>query len=223
LQRLGKPSSVREIYDKVIELDLYKFNTPVPEHVLRTEMRRKTLEVERSDLSNDVYFKTSDNEIYELMNEPAKRRTAVGMKRIQRASDKEAIIEILTSERVGAFREIWRLMFFAALVGFKNGRRETLGSTQSGEGIRQDSFANNPVWLGTLYLFGLVETGTTDVLRSEEEAENERTKIFEEYANGGLALLKEQFETSSESLDTLLTFIQSQTETASTPDLAVSI
>lgn len=223
MQRLGKPSSVREIYDKVIELDLYKFNTPVPEHVLRTEMRRKTLEVERSDLSNDVYFKTSDNEIYELMNEPAKRRTAVGMKRIQRASDKEAIIEILTSERVGAFREIWRLMFFAALVGFKNGRRETLGSTQSGEGIRQDSFANNPVWLGTLYLFGLVETGTTDVLRSEEEAENERTKIFEEYANGGLALLKEQFETSSESLDTLLTFIQSQTETASTPDLAVSI
>lgn len=152
----------------------------------------------------------------------------MGSKRIQRASDKEGIIEILTStsetsEGVGAFKEIWRLMFFAALVGFKNGRREPLGSTQSGDGIRQDSFANNPVWWGTLYLLGLVETGTTDVLRSEEEAEDERTKIFEEYANGGLAILKEHFETSHGSLDTLLTFIQSQTETASPPDLAVTI
>lgn len=225
LQRIGKPSSVREIYDKVIELDLYKFNTPVPEHVLRTEIRRKTLGVERSDLSDDVYFKTSDNETYELMKEPAKRRAAVGMKRIQRASDKEGIIELLTSESVGAFKEIWRLMFLAALVGFKNGRREPLGSTQSGEGIRQDSFANNPVWLGTLYLLGLVETGTTDVLRSAEEAENERTKIFEEYANGGLAILKQEFDASDGNLDALLTFILSQTEStlSRTPDLQVEI
>lgn len=223
LQRIGKPSSVREIYDKIIELDLYKFNTPVPEHVLRTEIRRKSFGVERVDLSGEVFFKTADDEIYELMKEPAKRRATVGIKRIQRASDKEAIIELLTSESVGAFREIWRLMFFAAIVGFKNGRREPLASIQSGEGIRQDSFANNPVWSGTLYLLSLVETGQTDVLRATEEAEDERIKIFEEYANGGLAILKEQFETSAESLDSLLTFIQSQTETAATPDLAVTI
>jgi len=223
LQRIGKPSSVHAIYSKIVELQLYTFNTPVPEHVLRTELRRKTLGVERTDSSGDVYFRTSDDETYELMKEPVKRRAAVGMKRIQRASDKEAIIELLTSESVGAFREIWRLMFFAALVGFKNGRREALNSTQSGEGIRQDSFANNPVWLGTLYLLGLVETGSTDVLRSAEDAENERIRIFEEYANGGLELLKEQFETSNGSLDTLMMFIQSQTESVSTPDLAVTI
>ncbi len=145
------------------------------------------------------------------------------MKRIQRGSDKDEIIALLTSDSVGAFKEIWRLMFFAALVGFANKRREPLKATQSGEGIRQDSFANNPVWLGTLYLLGLVETGTTDVLRSAEEAENERTKIFEEYANGGLAILKEQFETSNGSLDTLLTFIQSQTQSTPSPDLSVTI
>ena len=223
LLRIGKPSSIREIYEKIIELNLYTFNTPVPEHVLRTEIRRKTLGVERTDSSGDVFFKTPDGEIYELMKEPAKRRAAIGIKRIQRASDKEAIIELLTSESVGAFREIWRLLFFAALVGFKNHRREPLGSTQSGEGIRQDSFANNPVWLGTLYLLGLVETETTDTLRSTEEAENERITIFEEYANGGLAILKEHFASSNESLDSLLTFIQSQTQTASTPDLSVTI
>lgn len=192
---------------------------------MQTEIRRKTFGVERRDLSVDVFFKLAGDELYELMKEPTKRRGTVGMKRIQRASDKESIIEILTSDSVGAFREIWRLLFFAAMVGFKNGKREPLTSTQTGEGIRQDSFANNPVWLGTVYLLGLVETGGTSVLRSTEDAEDERIKIFEEYANGGLQMLKETFETSNGNLDTLLTFIQSQTESSATkaPDLQIVI
>jgi dnd system-associated protein 4 len=122
-----------------------------------------------------------------------------------------------------ALRENWRLLFFSALVGFKNGRREPLVGVQTGEGIRQDSFANNPVWQGTLYLLSLVENQSPDVLQSTEEAEDERIKIFEEYANGGLALLKEHFASSSNSLDSLLTFISSQTETAANPDLSVTI
>ncbi len=143
LQKLGKPGSVAEIYQKIIELGLYEFNTPTPEHVLQTEIRRKTIGVERVDLSGDVFFKMIGDELYEVMKEPTKRRGTVGIKRIQRASDKESIIELLTSESVGAFREIWRLLFFAAMVGHKNARREPLASTQTGEGIRQDSFANN--------------------------------------------------------------------------------
>ncbi len=112
------------------------------------------------------------------------------------------------------------------MVGFKNGRREPLASIQSGEGIRQDSFANNPVWLGTVYLLGLVETeGSTDVLRASEDSEDERIQIFEEYANGGLAILKEAFAASNGSLDDLLTFIQSQTESAAPKkaDLQIAI
>lgn len=225
LDRIGKPSSIQEIHRKIVELRLYEFNTPVPEHVLRTEIRRKTAGVERVDLSDDIFFQMTENEVYALMKEPTKRRGTVGMKRIQRASDKEAIIQLLTSDSVGAFREIWRLLFFAAIVGFKNGRREPLGATQGGEGIRQDSFANNSVWHGTLYLLGIVETGKTDVLRATEEAEDDRIRIFEEYANGGLAILKQEFETSEGNLDALLTFIHSQTESASsrTPDLQVVI
>ena len=225
LDRIGKPSSIQEIYRKIIELCLYEFNTPVPEHVLRTEIRRKTAGIERVDLSDDVYFQMTENEVYALMKEPTKRRGTVGIKRIQRASDKEAIIQLLTSDSVGAFREIWRLLFFAAIVGFKNGRREPLVATQGGEGIRQDSFANNPVWQGTLYLLGIVETGKTDVLRATEESEDERIQIFEEYANGGLAILKQEFAASEGDLDALLTFIHSQTEStlSRTPDLQVEI
>jgi dnd system-associated protein 4 len=223
LQRLGKPSSIREIFEKIISDELYSFNTPVPEHVLQTEIRRKTLGVARVDSSGDVVFRTADNQLYEVMKEPAKRRAAIGTKRIQRASDKEAIITLLTSDAVGAFQENWRLLFFAALVGFKNGRREPLVTVQAGEGIRQDSFANNPVWQGTLYLLGLVEAQSPDVLQSTEDAEDERIRIFEEYANGGLAMLKEHFATSSDSLDSLLTFIQSQTQVATAPDLSITI
>jgi dnd system-associated protein 4 len=159
------------------------------------------------------------------MKEPLKRRGTIGMKRIQRASDKESIIALLTSDSVGAFHEIWRLLFFAAMVGYKNGRREPLTSTQTGEGIRQDSFANNPVWLGTIYLLGLVETGSTDALRATEESEDQRINLFEEYANGGLAILKEEFDASTGNLDALLTFIQSQTESSETqiPNLQVAI
>ena len=223
LQRLGKPSSIRDIFEKISSDNLYVFNTPVPEHVLQTEIRRKTLGVERGDSSGEVIFKTVDQQHYELMKEPVKRRAAIGTKRIQRASDKEQIITILTSESVGAFQENWRVIFFAALVGYKNGRRDPIVGVQTGEGIRQDTFSSNPVWQGTLYLLGLVETKSPDILQSTEDAEDERIRIFEEYANGGLAILKEHFESSNESLDSLLTFIQSQTTTTKPPDLSIMI
>jgi hypothetical protein len=116
LQRLGKPSSIREIFDRIISDNLYTFNTPVPEHVLQTEIRCKTLGIERVDSSGDVVFKTSDNQLYELMKETVKRRAAIGTKRIQRASDKEAIIALLTSDEVKAFRA--RLKTHGSL-GFK--------------------------------------------------------------------------------------------------------
>lgn len=225
LRKLGRPSSIGDIYNTIIELGLYDFNTPTPEHVLRTEIRRKTVGVERVDMSEVMIFTMPQNEIYDIMKEPTKRRGALGIKRIQRASDKEDIIKLLTSDTFGAFREIWRLLFFAAMVGFKNSRREPLVSTGSGEGIRQDSFANNPVWSGTLFLLGLVESSSTEVLRGTEEAEDERIKIFEEYANGGLAILKEEFEASNDSIDSLLYFIQSHTGgiPKSVPDLDISI
>lgn len=223
LQNIGRPSSVSEIYSHIVEFNLYTFNTPVPEHVLRTEIRRKTVGIERVDSSSEGYFRMSSNDVYELMKEPSKRRIAVGMKRIQRATDKEAIIELLTSESVGVFKEIWRLLFFAAMIGFKNGRRDSLTST--GEGIRQESFLNNPGWLGTLYLLGLVETKSPNILLGTEDAEDERIKVFEEYANGGLAILDQRFKASGCSIDSLLTFIQAElgAEKPKKPDLQISI
>lgn len=225
LRRIGRPSSIREIYDKISQLGLYQFNTPVPEHVLRTEIRRKTEGVERVDSSKDMMFRLAGDEIYDVMKETTKRRGTVGMKRIHRAIDKESIIQILTSDSVGVFKEIWRLLLFAAVLGFSNQRREPLSSVETGKGIDQLSFGNNPVWPGLLYLLGLVDSDDTQVLKSSEESEDERVQIFEEYANGGLAILKEEFEARNCSLEALLTFIHAKTNPVSVkpPDLELTI
>lgn len=159
------------------------------------------------------------------MSEIPKKRFAVGMKRIHRASDKKRIIDTLTSDGTVAFREIWRLLLFSAALGLKNGKREPLANVDSGDAIRQELFGNCPAWPGILYLIGLVETGGTDVLMATEEAEDQRIKAFEEYSNGGLAILDEHFKSGNSNLDSLLNFIQAQTAEVQTknPNLQISI
>jgi dnd system-associated protein 4 len=159
------------------------------------------------------------------MNEMPTKRYAVGMKRIHRATDKKRIIDTLTSDGTAVFREIWRLLLFSAALGFKNGKREPLTNVDSGDAIRQELFGNCPAWPGILYLIGLVETGGTDVLMATEEAEDQRIKAFEEYANGGLAILDEHFKSGNSNLDALLNFIQAQTAEIQTknPNLQISI
>lgn len=225
LEKLGRAATIPEIYTKIIELGLYEFNTPEPEHVLRTQVRRATVEIEVPEAVKRKVFAMAGDELYDIMKDDAKKRFTVGMKRIHRASDKKRIIEALTSDGTPAFREIWRLLLFAAALGFKNGRRERLVNMDSGEAIRQELFGNSPAWPGILYLMGLVETSATDVLMASEEAEDQRIKVFEEYANGGLAILEDHFRAGNCNLDSLLNFIQSQTAEVQTkkPDLQISI
>jgi dnd system-associated protein 4 len=145
------------------------------------------------------------------------------MRRINRAADKEDIIKSLTSEATGVFREIWRLLLFSAILGFKSGRREPLAN--AGGGIDQQTFGNAPSWPGILYLMGLVETSSTEVLSSSEEAEAARIQLFEEYANGGLALLKERSMGADAGFDFVVGFITEHLDegAASIPDLKISI
>jgi dnd system-associated protein 4 len=146
------------------------------------------------------------------------------MKRIHRASDKEEIIKSLMSDQIGVFKEIWRLMLFAAQIGFKNGRRESLKSFDSGKGIDQGTFGNCPAWPGILYLMALVESESTNALAGSSEAEDQRITIFQEYANGGLSILQDFFPDCSPSLDGLLAFIESQNiEGARQPNLELTI
>lgn len=115
------------------------------------------------------------------------------MRRIQRAIDKEPLVKALTDGDHPAFREIFRLLIFASMLGRLVGRREPLGKTDSGKAVPESYFTNSPVWPGLLYLGGLVECDSTTVLQGSPEAEADLATVFEEYANGGLAFLKERF------------------------------
>ncbi len=146
------------------------------------------------------------------------------MKRIQRAKDKEEIISLLMDERLGVFKEIWRLLLFAAFVGLKNGRKESLKSADPGKGIDQSTFGNSPTWPGLLYLIALVESKSPDSLSGSSVADDERVLLFQEYANGGLTILQDFFSDNNADLDSLLAFIDSQKgESAGEPDLDLMI
>lgn len=140
----------------------------------------------------------------------SKRQSPLGSKRIFRATDKEELIQTLLSEQVGIFKEIWRVMLFAAMVGFKNGRREPLKNVESGKGIDQATFGNCPAWPGILYLMTLVETQSSDSLSGTQNAEDLRVAAFQEYANGGLNIIKDFFSGRIIDLDGILAFFETQ-------------
>ena len=224
---LGRPATNDEIYAEIINRGWYEFNTPTPEHVLLTAIRRHTHGVDRVDLSDIIHFEMVGDNMYTLAttsSEQPKKTATPGLKRIQRASDKEEIIKSLMSDQVGVFKEIWRLLLFAAQVGYKNNRREGLKSVDAGKGIDQATFGNCPSWPGVLFLMALAETGSSDCLSSGADTEDQRVATFQEYANGGLGFLKDYFLDRPIDLDGLLAFIESQrVESAGRPDLELTI
>jgi dnd system-associated protein 4 len=227
LSDLGRAATLDEIYAEIVERKLYEFNTPTPEHVLRTTIRRHTGNVERVDSSAEVLFEMVSEDVYGLISGTrvnTRKRAGSGMKRIQRANDKEEIIKSLMSDQVGVFKEIWKLLLFAAQIGMRNNKRLSLKATDAGKGIDQSTFGNCPAWPGLLYLMTLAETQNSNCLSGTEMAEDDRVSVFQEYANGGLDILRDFFAGRPIDLDGLLAFIETQREeSAGRLDLELTI
>lgn len=140
------------------------------------------------------------------------------MRRIQRDICHEEFIKSMISGDSPIFREIWRLMFFAAALGIKNGIRRPLVKVDSGKAF-PDNYFNTPVWPGFLYLIRVCETGDSECLRGTSEAQETLITAFEEYANQGLFLLRERMESSSFHIDELASLLLE----ASTPSQSAPI
>ena len=194
LEILGKPSTTDQIFETILTNKLYEFNTDVPQHVLRTTLKRHSENSTRTDTFDEILFVEMDEDRFGKASKPESRRMRnPGSKRIHRAKDKEAIIADLTSPELGVFKEIWKLLIFAASLGFSSGQREPLEAIDQGKGIDQATFGNSPTWPGLLYLFAINETQSEEVMRATEEAEDVRIRVFEEYANAGLSILRDHF------------------------------
>ena len=114
--------------------------------------------------------------------------------RIKIAQDKAELVKSLlaSKETPGLFQTYVEVMIFAAALGVKYKKSVPLGDTTKRDPspIPQENFAS----LGydkIIKLLGIVETNDIQILASREnEYEDKRTQIFEEYANGGLEILQ---------------------------------
>lgn len=210
IREIGHAATLEEIFQHIQRTDLYQFNTPTPEHVLYTTLQRHLDGGTRVDAREEIHFRIDTNKRYSLMTAvevPAQGKSR-GPKRIMRSSDKEEFIQEIMSERVGVFKEIWRLLLFAAQIGIKCERREALQSVESGKGIDQATFGNSASWPGILHLMSLFSNGDCTVLAGTSENEEARILLFQEFANGGLKIMQEFFATRLLDLDGIVAFME---------------
>jgi len=201
--------SIDDILQAIDDQKLYKFNTPEPKTVLREQIRRHCSGLDRNLTYEPIYFTQRPDGLYEvaMKTESEKLKPQSTGRRIQRATDKEDVIKLLTQSPNAPFKEIWRLMLFAAMLGYREKQREPLQHIDTGKGIDDRIFSNSPIWPGFLYLLSLACTGNADALSGSEESSEQRITLFEEFANGGLTILKDQLETGSYSLDALSHYV----------------
>mgnify|MGYP000126736627 CR=1 FL=1 len=128
------------------------------------------------------------------------------LRRIQRDSAKEELVKQLTTGDSAVFKEIWRLLLFAASLGIHAKRRKPLEKVDSGKAMPETYFSA-PAWKGLLYLISLVETDDSECLRSSEEAKDALVTAFEEYANSGLEIIETKMATSVSHLDDLVSLV----------------
>lgn len=120
------------------------------------------------------------------------------MRSIYRSKIHAPLIQKLTLQDpktgVKAFPTIKALQCYAALLGFDQKRREPF-DRKDAENIEWHTF-NNDGYTEYIYLIALAETKSINVLKYDVEnslpadSEEDMVKIFEEYANGGFAILE---------------------------------
>jgi len=128
------------------------------------------------------------------------------LRRIQRDSAKEELVKQLTTGDSAVFKEIWRLLLFAAALGIQAKRRKPLEKVDSGKAMPETYFSA-PAWKGLLYLISLVETDDSECLRSSDDAKEALVTAFEEYANSGLEIIEAKMATSVSHLDDLVSIV----------------
>ncbi|MBD2094474.1 DNA phosphorothioation-associated protein 4 [Trichocoleus sp. FACHB-591] len=132
--------------------------------------------------------------------------------RIKVAKDKAQFIKALraTDETSTPFQSYADALVFAAALGIKQGRREPIKEySKEIDPIRQDIFSSKD-YDQVINLLAIADTNDPNSLASNVIAEEERIKIFEEYANAGLEILEEIFKGSVNYSEQLLLFLSSE-------------
>lgn len=113
------------------------------------------------------------------------------LRNINRSEFYEDLVQKLArdeeKEGTRVFSTIKQLLCFAALIGFSQKRREALPDGGKVEDVQHEIFQRDNS-MDYIYMIAVAETKDTDVLR--EDSDIDMIKIFEEYAHGGLGIIK---------------------------------
>lgn len=129
-------------------------------------------------------------------------------RRIRRNREQENIYKALTEGETAVFETYKDVFMMAACVGFS--MRSRVSFERSAEPIAMSVFSGNND-LPIINAIAFQETGDVGVLLGDEEAFDKKLTIVEEYANGGLDLLRHKvLEIAGDPLDNLISFLLEQ-------------
>lgn len=131
--------------------------------------------------------------------------------KIRVAKDKAALVQALinANEKTSPFQTYVEVMVFAAALGAKRKKKVPLGEISRREPgpIEQEYFATKG-YDTLIKLLAIAEIKNIDILSlNDQKYDDERTHIFEEYANGGLEILQEELRGVVDYSDRLLLFL----------------
>ena len=135
--------------------------------------------------------------------------------RIKVAKDKASLVKgLLATDSTGPFQTYADVVAFAASIGLKNSRRTPIeGETSKSEPApihRESMSARGHDSL--IHLIAVVATNDPKILASEENCDEKRIRLFEEYANAGLEILGGALRGSVNYTETLLIFLSTERE-----------
>ncbi len=118
----------------------------------------------------------------------------MGANRIRIAKDKGDLVKSLTisNQKTAPFQTYVEVLVFAAALGAKRKKRLPLVEfSRDLEPIRIEIFEKNRYDV-EINLLAMYETQDHHILADDDESESRRITLFEEYANGGLEILREE-------------------------------
>jgi len=134
--------------------------------------------------------------------------------KIRIAKDKADLVKSLTlsDNNSGPFQTYADVIAFAASLGNKRKKRSPLGEISKREpgAIDVDIFVSRGYDMA-IKLIAIAETKNPQILSHlDGESEAQRLQIFEEYANGGLEILREELRGAADYSDRLLLILISE-------------
>jgi dnd system-associated protein 4 len=146
----------------------------------------------------------------------------MALNRIRIDKDKAELVQSLLDApgTTGAFGTYADLVMFAAALGAKHKKRSPINSISTTEPapIALEIFISRGYDVA-IKLLAIAETGEPTILSVyDPKAEEERLRIFEEYANGGLEILREELRGSVDYTERLLLILSQERLSDSTKE-----